>query len=70
MLAGVIDQDYRGEIMILLHNTDPYNPVVVKHGDRVAQLILEAYVVVDVGETKGELPKTVRDAGGFGSIGA
>ena len=70
VLAGVIDQDYRGEIMVLLHNTAPYNRLVIKHGDRVVQLILESYVTDDVVGTKGELPKTVRDAGGFGSTGA
>ena len=56
--------------MVLLHNTAPYNRLVIKRGDRVAQLILGAHVVVDVVEVEGELPKTVSDAGKFGSTGA
>jgi dUTP pyrophosphatase len=70
VLAGVIDQDYRGEIMVLLHNTDANTPAVIRHGDRVAQLILESYVAVDVVEVEEELPPTVRDTGKFGSTGA
>ncbi|KNC85980.1 dUTP pyrophosphatase [Sphaeroforma arctica JP610] len=65
--AGVIDGDYRGNVGVVLFNhaqTD-YN---VAKGDRVAQLILEKYVVAEIEEVQ-ELDETVRGAGGFGSTG-
>jgi dUTP pyrophosphatase len=67
--AGVIDADYRGPVGVVLFNLGT-EPLVIEHGDRIAQLILEQIVmapVVDVGD--GELEETVRGAGGFGSTG-
>jgi dUTP pyrophosphatase len=68
VLAGVIDEDYRGEIGVILLNTDIENPVMVKHGDRIAQLIIEkiSRPVVTVVEN---LDESDRGAGGFGSTG-
>jgi dUTP pyrophosphatase len=65
---GLIDSGYRGELRVLLLNTDRSEPFEVEPGDRIAQLVL-----VDV-ETPGleevtELDETVRGAGGFGSTG-
>ncbi|WP_051002479.1 dUTP diphosphatase [Magnetospirillum molischianum] len=67
VLAGVVDEDYRGEIGVILINTGQTS-FVVKAGDRIAQLIVEqigrpAPIEVD------DLPDTVRGAGGFGSTG-
>lgn len=72
--GGVIDQDYRGEIGIILHNLGKA-PFVVKRGDKIAQLILEQYRSVEIFETKtpGQLLRikkpTTRGDKGFGSTG-
>jgi len=67
--AGVIDEDYRGNVGVILFNHSD-SDFSVKVGDRVAQLILEKIAIVDVEETEGELPATVRGEGGFGSTGS
>jgi len=64
---GTIDSDYRGEIKIILINLSKKS-FVVKSGDRVAQMILCPVVKGKLKEVKN-LPKTVRDKGGFGSTG-
>ena len=65
--VGVIDCDYRGEIMVALHNhTDA--PAEIAAGERVAQLVVTPYLVADY-EEADELSDTVRGAGGFGSTG-
>ncbi|MFH0830733.1 MAG: dUTP diphosphatase [Parcubacteria group bacterium] len=64
---GTIDPDYRGEAGILLRNRGK-KPFRVKYGDRVAQLIFTEAVIPRFVE-RGELPKTSRDVGGFGSTG-
>lgn len=66
--AGVIDEDYRGNVGVILFNHSD-SDFTVKVGDRVAQLILEKIAIADVEETEGELPTTVRGEGGFGSTG-
>ena len=53
VLAGVVDPDYRGEIKVVLLNTDLRNPFVIKPGYRIAQLIVENYTVADVIEVTG-----------------
>ena len=63
--AGVIDQDYRGEIKVVCLNMSK-NPFVVKMGDRIAQLILEQVSLLQVIEID-ELDKTIRGSDGFGS---
>lgn len=65
--AGVIDNDYRGEIMVLLTNTGE-KPVSIVEGDAIAQLILEVAQTPEV-EVVNELSNTQRNTGGFGSTG-
>jgi len=64
---GTVDSDYRGEIIIILINLSKKS-YVVKSGDRVAQMILCPVAKGKLREVKN-LPKTVRDKGGFGSTG-
>ncbi|KAL0031712.1 hypothetical protein WJX79_002462 [Trebouxia sp. C0005] len=65
--AGVIDEDYRGPVGVVLFNHGPED-FKVKVGDRIAQLILERIVTPEV-EAVQELSNTVRGAGGYGSTG-
>ena len=65
---GLIDSDYRGEIKVILVNTDPDEPFRIQCGDRIAQLVIMAVPVVDLNETD-VLPETERGTGGFGSSG-
>lgn len=67
ILAGVIDEDYRGEVKVILYNTStiPYN---YHKGDRIAQLILEKVSTPDI-EVVEDLDSTARGAGGYGSTG-
>ncbi len=65
---GLIDSNYRGEIKAILVNLDSEQPFEVKHGDRIAQLVIMATPAVTLSETD-ELSETDRGAGGFGSSG-
>ena len=65
--VGVIDSDYRGEIIVALHNHGKDEVTVVK-GERVAQIVFTPYYAADFQETD-ELPETTRGTGGFGSTG-
>jgi deoxyuridine 5'-triphosphate nucleotidohydrolase len=67
VLAGVIDADYRGEIGVVLinHGTEP---VSIRGGDRIAQLLIQPVVMADPIELVA-LSETERGAGGFGSTG-
>jgi len=65
--VGVIDADYRGEIMVALHNHTEA-PVSIEAGERVAQLSIMPFLKADF-ELSNELSDTVRGAGGFGSTG-
>jgi dUTP diphosphatase len=65
---GLIDSGYRGEVRVLLLNTDGVEPFAVEPGDRIAQLVLVGVEVPDLEEVD-ELDETVRGAGGFGSTG-
>lgn len=65
---GTIDAGYRGEVKVLLVNLDPREPIELRRGDRVAQLVLQRverarFVVSD------SLPESVRGDGGYGSTG-
>ena len=65
--VGVIDADYRGEIIVALHNhTD--SDITVEGGERVAQLSIVPFLKAEF-ELCDELSDTVRGAGGFGSTG-
>ncbi|HEX4719300.1 MAG TPA: dUTP diphosphatase [Thermoleophilaceae bacterium] len=65
---GLIDAGYRGEVRVLLLNTDKTEAFEIEPGDRIAQL-----VIVEIGDTEpieaGELADSVRGEGGFGSTG-
>ena len=65
--VGVIDSDYRGEIMVALHNHGAAARMV-ESGDRIAQLIITP-VLTPPYESAQELSDTGRGAGGFGSTG-
>lgn len=65
---GTVDAGYRGEIKVLLINHDPAETIVLRRGDRIAQLVIQryeraAFVAVDT------LPDSVRGGGGYGSTG-
>lgn len=66
--VGVIDADYRGEIIVALHN-DTSKAQRVEAGDRIAQLIIQPYFNVDL-DIVDELSDTERGNKGFGSTGA
>ena len=65
---GLIDSGYRGEIRVLLLNTDRHHPYEFEPGERIAQLLLIRYEAVEVVEVD-ELPGSARGIGGFGSSG-
>jgi len=65
---GLIDSGYRGEIRVLLLNTDPSAPFEIGSGDRIAQLLLVKVQTPAVEEVE-ELAVSERGAGGFGSSG-
>ena len=65
---GTVDAGYRGEVSVLLVNLDPREPIVLRRGDRIAQLVIQRverarFVEVDA------LPDSSRGAGGYGSTG-
>jgi dUTP pyrophosphatase len=65
---GLIDAGYRGELRVLLLNTDRSEPFSVEPGDRIAQLVLVDVETPELEEV-AELDETARGAGGFGSTG-
>lgn len=65
--VGVIDSDYRGEFMVVLHNHGDEAQTVC-HGERIAQLVITP-VLTPAYEETDELSDTQRSAGGFGSTG-
>ena len=66
--GGVIDSDYTGEIKVILINTGTQSFVVNK-GDRIAQLIIQQYMLQPQFDIVTELPDTNRGESGFGSTG-
>lgn len=65
--VGVIDADYRGEIMVALHNHSNESKTVAS-GDRIAQLVITPFLTANFMETD-QLGNTLRGEGGFGSTG-
>lgn len=65
--VGVIDSDYRGEVIVALHN-DTDEIMTVFPQDRIAQLVIMPYLEVDFTEVQ-DLDSTERGSGGFGSTG-
>jgi len=66
---GLIDEGYRGELHVLLLNTDAAEPFTAAAGDRIAQLVVVAVPALAVVEADAALTATARGAGGFGSSG-
>lgn len=68
VLAGVIDADYRGDIGVILYNTDPNTDFNVKQGDKIAQIVIEK--CYDINWVKSEsLIETKRGGQGYGHSG-
>lgn len=65
--VGVVDSDYRGEILVMLHNHGSV-PQTIEQGDRIAQLLITP-VLTPAYTQVAQLTDTVRGAGGFGSTG-
>jgi dUTP pyrophosphatase len=65
---GTVDAGYRGEIKVMLINHDPVTAVELRRGDRVAQLVIQRFERARFVEV-GQLPGSVRGAGGYGSTG-
>ena len=65
--VGIVDCDYRGEIMVAIHNhSDEHR--IIEPGQRIAQLIIQPYIMA-VYEESETLNSTDRGVGGFGSTG-
>jgi dUTP diphosphatase len=65
---GLIDAGYRGELRVLLLNTDPAETFKVEPGHRIAQLVIVPVAIAELVETEA-LAQSVRGDGGFGSSG-
>lgn len=65
--VGVVDSDYRGEIMVALHNHSHVDQTV-EDGERIAQMVITPYLTADFFEADA-LEDSVRGTGGFGSTG-
>ena len=65
---GLIDSGYRGELKVLLINTDPSQDFVITRGERIAQLVIQAYEQVNFVEVD-DLSASERGESGFGSTG-
>jgi len=64
---GTIDSDYRGEVKVVLTNFGS-KPFTIRHGDRIAQMIIQRYARVEWEEVES-LEETARGGGGFGHTG-
>ncbi len=65
--VGVVDSDYRGEVMVSLHNHSAEEQTIAR-GERIAQMVIAPYLTAVFEETD-TLDDTERGAGGFGSTG-
>ena len=65
---GLVDAGYRGEMAIVMINTDKQEPFHIKRGDRIAQLVIQKVVEATTVQVS-ELDSTSRGEGGFGSTG-
>ena len=68
---GTVDAGYRGEIKVCLINLDPEQPITLRRGDRIAQLVLQRVEQAEFVEYPDvdALPPSTRGAGGYGSTG-
>lgn len=65
--VGVVDSDYRGQVMVALHNHSKIS-ATIDHGERIAQLVITPYIM-SIWNEVNELEDTERGEGGFGSTG-
>ena len=65
--AGIIDSDYRGEIMVAIYNRSNVEQIITNH-QRIAQMVITSYIEANFEEID-ELVSTSRGEGGFGSTG-
>ncbi|HZT64307.1 MAG TPA: dUTP diphosphatase [Acidimicrobiales bacterium] len=65
---GLIDSGYRGQIQVILVNTDPDTPFHVRRGDRIAQLVIQSVEQASF-RAVHQLPDSERGEGGFGHTG-
>ena len=65
---GLVDSGYRGEIMVLLINTDPSEDFTIERGERIAQLVVQRHEHVTF-EVVDDLDDSERGGGGFGHTG-
>ena len=63
---GLIDSNYRGELKVIAINLDPHEPIAIKRGERIAQLVIQEVPIVSLLEVDC-LDDTVRGENGFGS---
>jgi dUTP pyrophosphatase len=68
-LGKIIDSSFRGEVGVILLNTDMYEPIKIQKGDRIAQIIFKKYESVEF-EKVEDLDETDRSNNGYGSSGA
>lgn len=66
--VGVVDSDYRGEVMVALHNDSTDTQLVELH-DRIAQMVIQPYECQQILDVVNELSDTERGSGGFGHTG-
>jgi len=66
---GTIDSDYRGELLVTMYVLPHRSPHTVRHGDRIAQLVVARTADIAIEEST-DLTPTLRDTGGHGSTGA
>ncbi len=66
--VGVVDSDYRGEVMVALHNHS-LEDRIISHGERIAQMVIMPFYKAEFLEVD-ELDDTDRGSGGFGSTGS
>ncbi len=65
---GLIDSRYRGELKVVVVNLDPVEELVIERGDRIAQLVVQPVLRVEL-DVRETLDETVRGEGGLGSSG-
>lgn len=68
VLAGVCDSSYRGEVKVVIINTDKEKDFEITYGDKIAQIIIEQHFNFDFTESE-ELSESIRGDNGFGSSG-
>ncbi len=66
---GTVDENYRGEIGVILYNLNTKDPFVIKKGQKIAQYVINQVECVDIIEIFEDLSSTDRGEGGFGSSG-